>query len=60
MPNRPCKPDADMKRMWQTLLPGVAMPSCGTDDADDDAKREPPEEQERARESGDRAPKTRP
>jgi len=30
MPNRPCKPDADMKWIWQTLLPGLAMPSCGT------------------------------
>jgi hypothetical protein len=46
MPNRPCKPDADMKKMWQTLLPGVAMPSCGTGAADDDAKREPAKERE--------------
>jgi hypothetical protein len=29
MPNRPCKPDADLKRIWQALLPGVAMPACG-------------------------------
>ena len=30
MANRPCKPDADMKRLWQTLLPGTPMPTCGT------------------------------
>jgi hypothetical protein len=30
MANRPCKPDADMKRLWQTLLPGTPMPACGT------------------------------
>jgi hypothetical protein len=37
MANRPCKPDADTKRLWQMLMPGIAMPSCGTaqDDADD-------------------------
>lgn len=34
MPQRPCKPDADMKRLWQTLLPGTPMPVCGT--AEDD------------------------
>jgi hypothetical protein len=30
MANRPCNPDADTKRLWQMLMPGVAMPSCGT------------------------------
>jgi hypothetical protein len=35
MANRPCKPDADTKRLWQMLMPGVAMPSCGiADEAD--------------------------
>jgi hypothetical protein len=34
MPNRPCKTDADLKRLWQTLLPGVAMPACGVADGD--------------------------
>jgi hypothetical protein len=29
MANRPCKPDADMNRLWQTLLPGTPMPACG-------------------------------
>ena len=30
MTNRPCKPDADVKRIWQLLLPGTAFPACGT------------------------------
>jgi len=35
MANRPCKLDADLKRLWQTLLPGTPMPACGVDkDAD--------------------------
>jgi len=35
MANRPCKPDADLKRLWQTLLPGTPMPACGVEkDAD--------------------------
>ena len=34
MAHRPCKPDTDMKRLWQLLLPGVAVPACGvTQDA---------------------------
>jgi hypothetical protein len=32
MANRPCKPDNDMKRLWQTLLPGTPLPSCGVTD----------------------------
>jgi hypothetical protein len=24
-----CKPDADLKRIWQTLLPGTPFPACG-------------------------------
>lgn len=38
MANRPCTPDGDLKKLWQTLMPGVAMPACGT--AEDDAARE--------------------
>ena len=30
MTNRPCNPDSDLKRLWQMLMPGTAMPSCGT------------------------------
>lgn len=29
MANRPCKPDADFKRLWQILLPGTPVPACG-------------------------------
>lgn len=45
MANRPCKPDGDLKKLWQTLMPGIAMPACGT--AAGDAAREnatPPEQ----------------
>jgi hypothetical protein len=38
MANRPCKPDADTKRLWQMLMPGVAMPPCGT--AQDDRQKD--------------------
>ncbi len=30
MASRPCKPDADFKRLWGLLLPGTAFPACGT------------------------------
>jgi hypothetical protein len=29
MIGRPCKPDADLKRMWRLLLPGTPFPACG-------------------------------
>jgi hypothetical protein len=29
MASRPCKPDADLKRLWQMLLPSTAFPACG-------------------------------
>jgi hypothetical protein len=32
MANRPCKPDADVKRIWQWLMPDTAFPACGTQD----------------------------
>ena len=38
MANRPCKPDADVKRIWQLLLPDTPFPACGArDNADADA-----------------------
>jgi hypothetical protein len=43
MTNRPCKPDGDLKKLWQTLMPGTPMPACGT--AEDDA---PPERENAA------------
>ncbi len=30
MASRPCKPDADFKRLWRFLLPDTAFPACGT------------------------------
>jgi len=32
MTGRPCKPDADFKRLWQRLLPGTPFPACGMPD----------------------------
>ena len=29
MATRSCKPDADFKKLWQTLMPGTPMPACG-------------------------------
>jgi hypothetical protein len=29
MASRPCKPDADMKRLWRFLLPSTPFPACG-------------------------------
>ncbi len=32
MADRPCKPGADVKRIWQLLLPDTPFPACGTRD----------------------------
>jgi hypothetical protein len=29
MANRPCRADADVKRIWRLLLPDTAFPACG-------------------------------
>jgi hypothetical protein len=29
MAERHCKPDADLKWLWQTLVPDMALPLCG-------------------------------
>ncbi len=29
MVNRPCKPGADVKQIWQLLLPDTPFPACG-------------------------------
>jgi hypothetical protein len=29
MANRPCRADADVKRIWQLLLPDTPFPACG-------------------------------
>jgi hypothetical protein len=30
MTGRPCRPSADLKGIWQFLLPDTAFPACGT------------------------------
>ncbi|MFZ0422377.1 MAG: hypothetical protein WAL80_05830 [Xanthobacteraceae bacterium] len=30
MADRTCKPDADFKLLWRTLLPGTPFPACGS------------------------------
>jgi len=37
MVGRPCKPNADLKWIWQTLLPGVPLPACGSQEKSDNA-----------------------
>jgi hypothetical protein len=37
MANRPCKPDADLKRLWRLLLPGTSFPVCGMPEKSDAA-----------------------
>jgi hypothetical protein len=38
MADRPCKADADVKRIWQLLLPDTPFPACGArENADADA-----------------------
>jgi hypothetical protein len=41
MAARTCKPDAELKLLWQKLLPGTPMPSCGTETAKADAAETP-------------------
>ena len=39
MTNRPCRADADLKRIWQLLLPDTPFPACGVPvNADADAR----------------------
>ena len=45
MTSRPCKADADVKRVWQLLLPDTPFPACGTqDNAEAGASAAPPEQ----------------
>jgi hypothetical protein len=34
MTNRPCKPDSDLRGIWQMLLPDVPFPACGVPNAE--------------------------
>jgi hypothetical protein len=51
MTSRPCNPDADTRRLWQLLMPGTPMPSCGTggNKAPDDEPAEPAPQQPTAK-----------
>jgi hypothetical protein len=40
MIGRPCKPDADLKRLWQMLMPGTHFPACGMPENHDADSRE--------------------
>jgi hypothetical protein len=40
MADRPCKPDADLKRLWRMLLPGTPFPACGVPKELDDTAGE--------------------
>lgn len=33
MTNRHCRADADLKQIWQLLLPDTPFPACGAEDA---------------------------
>jgi hypothetical protein len=37
MTHRPCKPDADLKWLWRTLLGSTPLPVCGTPEQADSA-----------------------
>ena len=58
MATRPCKPDADVKRIWQLLLPGAPLPACGTQE-NKDAEQTPPQSEPAAQPPGDGAPARR-
>jgi hypothetical protein len=40
MADRPCKPDADFKRLWRAMLPGTPFPACGMPPDADAASRQ--------------------
>jgi hypothetical protein len=53
MAGRPCRPDADFKRLWRFLLPDTAFPACGSSEQspaapDDDEKSGDERSSERA------------
>jgi hypothetical protein len=40
MANRPCRTDADLKRLWQLLLPGTPAPACDAPENSADGARD--------------------
>ena len=61
MTGRPCKPSADVKHIWQLLLPDTPFPPCGTQDnlGADASERTTPQSEPLTQASRDGAP-TRP
>jgi hypothetical protein len=51
MGNRPCRADADLKRIWQLLLPDTPFPACDTQENADarDSAAPPTREDAKAR-----------
>jgi hypothetical protein len=39
MTGRPCRPDADFKRLWRLLLPGTPFPACGVPEESNTSER---------------------
>ena len=60
MANRPCNPDADTRRLWQMLMPGTPMPSCGIAEGEaasnDNAAANTPESGKDGPPAGDKRP----
>ncbi len=40
MAQRPCRTNADLKRLWQFLLPETPMPACSSKDGAEEDVRE--------------------
>lgn len=56
MTGRPCKPDADLKGLWRTLL-GTPFPACGIAE-DADARADVAEADQSAKHSSESSAKT--
>jgi hypothetical protein len=52
MASRPCKPDADLKGLWRTLL-GVPFPACGMPEESDAATGEGVDPSDSSRQSAE-------
>jgi hypothetical protein len=60
MAGRPCNPNDDLMRLWQSLLPGTPFPQCGipagTGAADNDDAPETPSKKKQAADTKTMAP----
>jgi hypothetical protein len=59
MATRPCKPGADVKRIWQLLLPDTPFPACGTQQNTEAAKQTPSQSEPPTQAPRDDAPARR-